>query len=397
MAKLYTRKRGKTWYYSFEAEATAEGKRKRVEKGGFATEKEAMTAGAKMLASYLSGNVAITSEKLPMYEYLASWLDRKRTEVRPSTLDVYKSNVRRIVPIIGSKTVQQLRPKDVDTMMRQLAAKGYSHGTLSVTLNMLKDALSCAVYPDELIQTNPAHYIKVPRNAPRDLVKRTIVREEKLDELLHAFPFGHKFHIPLMVMYHTGMRVSEVFGLAWDAVDLSACVIHVKRQMLYTPSTGHRMTPPKTPSSVRDILIGAELVSLLKRWKSQQAANEIKHGMTYRLVYEDKDGGVWQMHKQSEPPAGAVRRSIVCTQENGKIAGAPAFRHALQLHDVNPHSLRHTHATLCAENGASAKGLAGRLGHKKASITADLYTHETAAMQLKTLEAFENSSKNAVR
>lgn len=391
MAKLYTRKRGKTWYYSFEAEATAEGKRKRVEKGGFATEKEAMTAGAKAFASYLSGNIALTSEKIPLQEFLSDWLERKAAEVRQKTLIGYTASVKRIIPIIGAKTVQQLRPKDVDTMMRQLAAKGYSRGTLSVTLNALKDALSCAVYPDELIQTSPAQYIKVPRNAPCNVVKRTIIRKEKLDELLQAFPFGHPFHMPIMVMYHTGMRIGETFGLAWDAVDLARGIIHVMRQMVYLPAAGHKLAPPKTQSSVRDIRIGPELVSLLKRWKAQQAANEIKYGMTYRLIYEDKDGGIWQMHKQSKPPAGAVRRSLVCTQENGKFAGTSAFWYALHAYGVNPHSLRHTHATLCAENGASPKGLAGRLGHKQTSITEDLYTHETEAMQESTLEAFEKS------
>ena len=242
-----------------------------------------MTAGAKAFASYLSGNVAITSEKIPLQDFLADWLERKATEVRPKTLIGYTVSVKRIIPVIGAKNVQQLRPKDIDIMMRQFAAKGYSHGTLSVTLNTLKDALSCAVYPDELIQANPAQYIKVPRNAPRNIVKRIIIQKEKLDDLLQAFPFGHTFHIPLMVMYHTGMRIGEAFGLAWDAVDLARGIIHVKRQLLYIPAAGHRLAPPKTQSSVRDIRIGPELVALLKRWKAQQAANEIKHGITTAL------------------------------------------------------------------------------------------------------------------
>ncbi len=68
MAKLSTRKRGKKWYYSFDAGTTPDGRRKRVEKGGYKTEKEALVAGTKELASFLSGNVAIISEKISVYE-----------------------------------------------------------------------------------------------------------------------------------------------------------------------------------------------------------------------------------------------------------------------------------------------------------------------------------------
>ena len=129
-----------------------------------------------MLASYLSGNVAITSEKIPLQDFLADWLKRKATEVRQPTLYCYTENVNRIIPIIGDKNVQQIRPKDIDILVRQLAAKGYSHGTLSITLNTLKDALSCAVYPDELIQSNPAQFFKIEIRKNRPLSERFPLR-----------------------------------------------------------------------------------------------------------------------------------------------------------------------------------------------------------------------------
>ena len=46
-----TRKRGKTWSYYFDA-ATIDGKRKKKEKGGFRTKKEAETALAQALSEY---------------------------------------------------------------------------------------------------------------------------------------------------------------------------------------------------------------------------------------------------------------------------------------------------------------------------------------------------------
>lgn len=394
MAKLSTRKRGKKWYYSFDAGTTPDGRRKRVEKGGYKTEKEALAEGTKAMASFLSGNVAIVSEKITVKDFLAEWLDRKKMEVRPKSIQNYKSVASKIAGVIGKEYVQKLRPRDIDSLMRCFAGEGLSHKTLVQILAVLKNSLSYAVYPAELITANPAQYIKVPRNAPRNIVKRHIIREEKMAEILKAFPFGNPIHIPVMIAYHTGMRIGEVLGLSWDCIDMEHGIVHVKRQLSYTAGIGNAFGVPKTASSVRDIPIGEELLSLLKRWKVQQAANEMKHGRAYVYAYEAENGGLWQMQKQAAPKDGMVRRALVCTKENGKPVNGYRLSVAMRTLGINFHSLRHTHATLCAENGAPAKGLAGRLGHSNTSITENLYTHETEAMQELTLEAFEKTVKN---
>ena len=197
MAKLSTRKRGKknpTWYYSFDAGTMPDGRRKRVEKGGFATEKEARNAGTKAMAGFLKGNIALISEKVTLRDFLARWLEMKKTEVRPGTLALYHAIAARAIPILGDKYIQKIRPRDIDSMVRHLAANGLAHSTLSVTLAVIKDAFSYAVYPEELIQSNPAQYVRPPRNAPRNIVKRTIIRKDALHELLDDAPFGHKLH-----------------------------------------------------------------------------------------------------------------------------------------------------------------------------------------------------------
>ena len=70
MGRISTRKRGNkkiSWYYSFEA--SEGGKRKRIEKGGFATEKEALEAGTIAQARYLRGDISITSEKVRIQDH----------------------------------------------------------------------------------------------------------------------------------------------------------------------------------------------------------------------------------------------------------------------------------------------------------------------------------------
>ena len=151
MAKLRTRKRGKTWSYSFDA-GQINGKRKIVEKGGYATEQEAYDEGTKALASFKNGNIAIVSEKISVGDFLDSWLEMKSQEVRINTVKDYTCNIKHIKAALGKKQLQSLRPRDVDAMIKSLVKEGKAKKTLLNILTVLKNALDYAVYPCELIK-----------------------------------------------------------------------------------------------------------------------------------------------------------------------------------------------------------------------------------------------------
>ena len=83
-ATIRTRKRGKTYSYSFDAGRNPmTGKRKAIEKGGFATEQEAYDAGAAAYADWKSGNIGITSERITLRDYLAVWLENVMRPMYP--------------------------------------------------------------------------------------------------------------------------------------------------------------------------------------------------------------------------------------------------------------------------------------------------------------------------
>ena len=389
MGKISVRKRGNTYYYSFEAtEYTMDGKRKRIEKGGFASKKEAMEAGTTAKASLQKGNIALLSERVTLRDFIDEWLDLKAKNVKPTSLNGYKSHIKPILDLMGDKVLQKLKPRDVNAVMVELANKGYARRTLHEGLAVLRDALSYAVFPQELIQVNPAQYIKVPKFAPDTVIERVIIRQDKLDELLTAYPIGHPYYMPIVIAYHTGMRLGETVGLTWEAVDFAKGTITVCRQIVYTPATGYIFQSPKTTTSNRVILIDDELKAILRRHKKQQIADELKNGEGYFHTYEGQNGGVWQISKGETVGENMTRRQLVCTDNTGRMVSKGSISQALKKHGVNFHSLRHTHATLCAENGANPKGLAGRLGHRNINITANLYTHETESMQEQTKNAF---------
>lgn len=390
MAQVRTRKRGKTYSYIFEAGKTEDGKRKVVEKGGFATKVDAYKAGVEAYNDFIHGNIGITSEKVTLKDFMTAWLrEAVATEVKPTTTQRYWSFTKNhILPQLGSFHVQNITPAILDNWIRKLFTDGYAFYTISGIYTLLKHALDYAVYPTQLINSNPAAYIKVPKKAPRNIVKRTIVTPEQFAALLEKFPFGSPFYIPLLLLYHTGMRLGEVLGLMWRDIDFTAKRIVLKQQIPVFCNKNYFFTTLKTKSSERYIIINDFLVGELRRWKEQQSVNELKFGDGYVYVYRGEDGKVIQQSK-SLPLQNAEQVFLVCTQRCGKIVLRASLSKALKNEGLNAHSFRHTHATRLIENGAPPKGVAARLGHVNTQITQNLYTHNTVKLQEETAAIFD--------
>jgi len=98
---------------------------------------------------------------------------------------------------LGDVKVQDLTPAMLDAWIRKLVELEFSYSSMRVVYSLILETLDYAVYPAQLISANPATYIKVLKNAPRNLVKRTIISNELLAKLLAEYPFGSPFHVPI--------------------------------------------------------------------------------------------------------------------------------------------------------------------------------------------------------
>lgn len=388
MAEVRTRKRGRTWSYIFEA-GKQNGKRKVVEKGGFPDRASAYAAGAAAFTDWKHGNIGVTSGRITLSDFLKHWMQNVcRLNVRNTTFDLYERVIRkRITPYIGDMSLQDLTPAVLDNYMRRLASTGLSRNSLLSAKRLLHQAMDYAVYPAALIQSNPTNYIRIPKGAPREIVKRTIVTPDAYAALLEAHPFGSLPHIPIVLLYHTGMRIGEVLGLCWNDISFQQHTINVRRQYSYLGDLGNILTPPKTPSSLRQIPIDETLVQLLKRWKKQQIEWESFAGTTYCIIDEQPDHTL-RIYSKALAPSNANRQMMVCTTPQGHPVSRSTVMQALHKADLNAHSFRHTHATVLIEAGASPKGVAHRLGHKSVSVTEDLYAHNTKKLQQSTVDVF---------
>lgn len=390
MAKVRIRKRGKTYSYIFEAGKTLAGKRKVIEKGGFATEDEAYDAGVDAYADWKHGNIGIISDKVAFEVFAKNWLENfAKLNISAQTFHNYACWLNlRIIPTLGKYAIQDITPVLLEKFIQHLVQEGLSKGTITRYRSLIHQILKYAIYPCQLITNNPIEYVKIPKNTPEHIIKRTIIDNKLYNDFLQKYPYGKSaYYIPTILMYHTGMRIAEALGLAWENVDLDNGKIFVKEQLAYLPKVGYYFKSPKTKTSNRTIYIDEQLIAILQQWKDNQVDDERSLGDAYCFIYERSNHTVIAMSKNL-PSNNLTRRYLVCTTANGKFINNHTLSKKYTAFGINAHSFRHTHATMLIESGASLKGIAGRLGHKRLDTTDLVYTHNTEKLQIETLNTF---------
>lgn len=398
MKKIRTRKRGAKWYFSFEAGKKPDGKRNIIEKGGFTDEGSAYEAGMRSYNQWKYGIACTDHNKLTVREFMQNWLEHCRTRVRYATYVSYGTLVNGHLDFFGSTLLSDLTPMQCDAWLQDLIKSGYSSKTITTYKTNLSTALHYAVYPCQLLDSNPMAKIRMPKSLKNEVTKRTIISIERFHALMEIFPAGHSCHIPLQIAFHTGMRIGEILGLLWDNVDLDHGIIHVRTQLTTTIHNHQRITSDlKTPSSHRDVLIDQHLCSVLREWKNTQYLNHVLQGDSYVNNYANADGQILSCsasaltgsYKLIEPVCTAPKGNHI-----GRIVYPSQIRRNLKKVDLNSHSFRHTHATMLLSAGVPVKEISARLGHTNIDITEGLYVHSTREMQVRAKDAFEQLLQN---
>lgn len=414
MSKVTTRNRNKNkldkngkpkkpnWEYRFEM-ASVDGRRKQASKSGFTTQKEAEKAGTKALAEYLNGGVFKTSSNMSVSDFLDMWLrEYVNVNLRPSTQESYRHIIEcHLKPSIGHYKLQSIDAMTLQRFMNSYKEKEFSRNRVRSIRSTLKTALDYAVEPARYLQQNPMLYVKTPAITTRKLVNhRNVVSVDEWQRIIERYPFGHKYHVPLMIGYHTGLRRGEVLGLTWDDIDLENGIIHVRKQQSKLRDSKMRwcIAPLKTKSSMRSVKMGFTLHETLKRERIRQKENRLKYGEYFkRYRFEHIKDEIYEI---IDDPNGNIHP--VCIWDHGQFINRDTFNRCIRAIreklgiELDFHSLRHSHATILSENGVNPKSLQMRLGHGDIQTTLRNYVHETDKMASETIDIFERATRGQI-
>ena len=371
------RKRGNNWYYYFEA-GKIDGKRKKIERKGGSTKKEALESLRNALNEFNNTGSFLDETNMSVSDYLDYWFNEYvMVNCKFNTQQFYKQCIdNHIKPYLGIYKLKQITTASLQEFINYKFRNGASKSTLKSYLGIITKSFRMSVYPYKLLKMDPSEHVKMPKfdNIKREEFKTLSI--EDYNKIIERFPFGSSFYIPLQIAFNTGMRAAEVCGLTWDCVDLINKKITVEKILIYKNKGIYDLGTPKTPSSYRTITIGDTLVDILKKNNEWQEKNKNEYGEYY------------------------INNNFVCRKENGENVTINSLKYLSRIVnlelgiDFNFHALRHTHATMLLEANANIKDIQCRLGHSRLSTTMDTYSHVTKKMSDNTVDIFENILKD---
>ncbi|MGG3665199.1 tyrosine-type recombinase/integrase [Bacillus gobiensis] len=366
-------KNKKGYTYSFTIELGRDPitkKRKQITRRGFATKREAEKV-ANEIENQINKDTYIVDSKMTLKEYLNKWLDlAAKRKVRETTFTNYKRAIDyRVIPVLGHFQLSELKSTHFEQFINSLIQDGLSERYIEYIYTVLYGALEKAV-DWELIIKNPLKKVDIPRGRRRKTI--TWSREELNRFLDHAKFSDITYYMAFKLDAYTGLRRGELLGLKWSDVDFSENRINVSRSLIYDKQ-GFRFGPVKTEKSERSVKVDKKVMEELRSYKAKQS--ELK--MAIRSEYDDQN--LIFARKDGQPIY--FRTFTTVFNRSIKEANVPKIR----VHDI-----RHTHATLMLEAGASLKDVQERLGHSSIQMTGDIYAHVTPVMQEKSSQAFSD-------
>lgn len=274
----------------------------------------------------------------------------------------YRKNIK---PVFGNTKLKDLTTARITEFLLELG-KTKKPQTVRKNKIILHSILEYAV-SQKFITENPCIGTIWKQDVEVDSTERdnylSATDAKKLMELVAPYSV---FNTIIKLLLLTGLRSGEALGLTWDKIDFENKTIFVDKTLTYVP--GHYfLSTPKTPMSIRKIVIDDATVQMLQEHKIAQDKQK-------KIICS-----AWQ-----EPEAVFTSatghfydRSLLNTQFRRFMNQHP------ELHRITIHGLRHTHASLLILAGENLDAISKHLGHASADITSRYYAHLMSEVQVR--------------
>lgn len=340
-----------------------QGKRRRHEKRGFKTKKEATAYEREFLAK--------TRKDINMGfgTFLDIYLDDLRPQIKASTMAMKEYLIdQHIRPYFENRNLSEITSTDILQWQNALLSvrdehgKAYSQTYLRTIQNQLSAAFNHATKYYDLPKNPCVSTKKMGKSKANEMLFWTKEEYLKFAEVMKDKPISY---YAFEVLYWTGIRVGELLALTKADFDLDRKTLSINKN--YQVIKGVEMiTTPKTEKSNRQISLPDFLCEEMQDFFDS----------LYKLKDNTRLFCVTKSYLHHEMDRGS------------KAAGVKRIR----IHD-----LRHSSCALLINLGYSPIQIADRLGHESVTITerySHLYPSVQQQMADKLDEVFRNDNGN---
>lgn len=363
-------------------------KRKQKETEAYPTAKAAYEAGILITSRKLQGQL-VDEKNVDLENWVKRWIEdyELEREVKASTLRMRQYAVDVIVRYLGSNTlVRDVSKAAYQKMLNTMKKDGMSKNTIRIVHGGCSMLFSDAVRK-EIIAETPTLGAIVPafRKTTVDLDEDDLnelpeyLEKEELKKFLSIarFQLNAMMYAVFLVLAYTGLRIGELRALQWSDFDRDAGVLKIKKTLFTTSNLQkYVFQTPKTKWSRRDVSIGQTVTKALVALEKWQKSFKVECGENY---HKDRD-----FIFISEDLPGFPICDILIRRYMRKILKMA------ELPKLTPHSLRHTHVSLLAENkNVRLEDIQARCGHRNGSTITLIYLHVTKKKQKEMPDHFE--------
>ena len=312
-------------------------------------------------------DVEHSSVKVNVRELMREWLVYKKDSIKKSTFSNYANLIEKhINPILGDKELSGLTVDIINQFLKEKLYSGRLDGTGGLSAKTVADIRSVLLLGIEYARDHNylcsiEKKIFCPRNYKPQTKILTSEEQYRLEKVIFDDP--KPLELGIILALYGGLRIGEVCALQWADIDLDSGTVQVSKTMMRIQNTSPEaekktyilIDRPKTESSIRMIPFPEFIISVMK---SMRKENECFLLTGTRHYLEPR----------------------VCLDQYKKIlkkAGIPS---------VTFHTLRHTFATRCAENGFDPKSLSEILGHANVNTTLQRYVHPSMESKREQME-----------
>jgi len=382
------------WRYRYSYTDKTTGARKR-ENGTIHGTKAQAWAEIEKLQDARGDGVRLDARKMVFQDFAQAWQKRREEsgELANRTLAEGRQVVGYLCRYFGAMELGEITPETIENFFIWLRKdKAKSDGSTVKPRTVAK----YHIYLKQIMQTaenwdyiskNPCNRIRPPK--PQDVQRRALSLQdarrllETLDKCeqdargrytakeyrvaqLESTPTRTRSaglrelsHImAVRIGLATGMRLGEVFGLDWGAVDFGAPMLKVRQSL----ENSGNLKEPKTTAGRRNVYIDEKTAAHLKAWGALLAIELRKLGRI----------GAGGLSKETPVIVSDTgRRADLCNFETWW--GAWRTEHGFE--GLKFHELRHTQATHLLANGTDIKTVQTRLGHSDPALTLRWYAH----------------------
>jgi integrase len=319
----------------------------------------------------LDRGLPMLDERQTIQQYLQTWIETVRPQIRASSWRRYSDYVRvHLIPGLGKIPLARLSPQHLQLFYARKLASGLSQSTVHHIHGMLHRALKDALLMG-LVQRNICEMVRSPRRSTREMIA---LSEEQAKRILEVVK-DDRYETLYLLALTTAMREGELLGLRWQDVDLEKATVQV-RMNVQEADGRFIIAETKTAYSRRNISLTRAAVEALRRHRARQNEERLLMGAAWNtrldLVFPNAWGGILI-------PDNFVKRSFKRVVKQAGLSPETRF-----------HDLRHTAATLLLAGGVHPKVVSEMLGHADISITLRIYAHVTPNMQLAAVQLMES-------